>query len=62
MSRDTEDRDARRQERPPALPGPSVRLRDRVRSAARVDRDDGRSDLPVIGPDDSPRRVARRLA
>lgn len=62
MSSAAEDRNTRHKERPRALPGPPVRLRDRVRSAARVDRDDGRSDLPVIGPDDSPRRVARRLA
>src|SRR3954469_21414760 len=61
MSPDADYDQTRRQERPRALPGPQVRLRDRVRSAARVDRDDGRSDLPVIGPDESPRRVARPL-
>jgi hypothetical protein len=62
MSADADDRNSLRQPHPHAPPGPRVRLRDRVRSAARVVRDDGRSDLPVIGPDDSPRRVARRLA
>jgi hypothetical protein len=40
--------------------GPPVRFRDRVTSAV-PKRDSGRPDLPVIGPDDSPRRVARRL-
>ena len=40
--------------------GPPVKFRDRVKSAV-PQRDSGRSDLPVIGPDDTPRRVARRL-
>jgi hypothetical protein len=40
--------------------GPPVKLRDRVKSAV-PKRDTGRPDLPVIAPDDSPRRVARRL-
>jgi hypothetical protein len=35
-------------------------FRDRVASAL-PQRDTGRPDLPVIGPTDSPRRVARRL-
>jgi hypothetical protein len=39
---------------------PSVQFRDQVASAM-PKRDTGRPDLPVIGPDDSPRRVARRL-
>jgi hypothetical protein len=37
-----------------------VKFRDRVKSAV-PQRDTGRPDLPVIAPDDSPRRVARRL-
>jgi hypothetical protein len=37
-----------------------VRVIDRLRSAV-PQRENGRPDLPVIGPDDSPRRVARRL-
>jgi hypothetical protein len=37
-----------------------VTIRDHVASAV-PQRDTGRPDLPVIGPDDSPRRVARRL-
>ena len=40
--------------------GPPVTFRDRVTSAV-PRRDTGRSDLPVIGPEDSPRRIARRL-
>jgi hypothetical protein len=40
--------------------GPPVKFRDRVKSAV-PERDTGRPDLPVIAPDDSPRRVARRL-
>jgi hypothetical protein len=40
--------------------GPPVQFRDRVKSAV-PQRDSGRPDLPVIGPDDTPRRVARRL-
>jgi hypothetical protein len=46
---------------PPREPlGPPVKFRDRVKSAV-PQRDTGRPDLPVIGPDDTPRRVARRL-
>jgi hypothetical protein len=41
--------------------GPPVKFRDRVKGAM-PKRDSGRPDLPVIGPGDSPRRVARRLA
>ena len=59
MNRD--DCATRRQDRPRELLGPPVRLHDRVRASALPVRDDGRSDLPVIGPHDSPRRVARRL-
>jgi hypothetical protein len=40
--------------------GPPVRMMDRVQIGV-PDRETGRSDLPVIGPDDSPRRIARRL-
>jgi hypothetical protein len=36
-----------------------VTIREHVAAAPR--RDSGRADLPVIGPHDSPRRVARRL-
>jgi hypothetical protein len=59
MERD--ERNTRRLDRPRVLVGPPVRMRERVRESALPDREDGRSDLPVIGPDDSPRRVARRL-
>jgi hypothetical protein len=37
-----------------------VKFLDRVKSAV-PQRDTGRPDLPVIAPEDSPRRVARRL-
>jgi hypothetical protein len=59
MTRDAAD--TTRQDRPRELPGPEVRFADRRRSRTHQ-RDGGRADLPVIGPDDSPRRVARRLA
>ena len=60
MNRD--DCDTRRQDRPRELLGPPVRMRERgVRVSALPVRDDGRPDLPVIGPHDTPRRVARRL-
>jgi hypothetical protein len=60
MNRD--DCDTRRQNRPRELLGPPVRMRDRgLRGSGLPAREDGRSDLPVIGPDESPRRVARRL-
>jgi hypothetical protein len=50
-----------RRERPRELRGPTVRLQDHVHHSGLADREDGRPDLPVIGPEDSPRRIARRL-
>jgi hypothetical protein len=50
----------RRQSRPRELPGPPVRIVDRRVSAVPM-RDGGRPDLPVIGPADTPARIARRL-
>jgi hypothetical protein len=41
--------------------GPAVRIVDRAYSGRLPARDDGRADLPVVGPDDTPRRIARRL-
>jgi hypothetical protein len=56
-----DDRDTRRQDRPRALLGPAVRVREHLRGGALPARDDGRLDLPVVAPGESPRRVARRL-
>jgi hypothetical protein len=44
----------------PATGSQPIKIRDRVKSAV-PNRDSGRSDLPVIAPGESPRRVARRL-